>query len=253
MSNEAVVNVGEPVPATAGLSQIERVVDTFVAPTKTFKDILRSASWWLPFVLILVTSIGFVVSVDRQVGFDRVYDNILRDSPKAQDQLNQLTPEARAQRVAIAVKFTKGISYASPVVILIVIGIYSLILWAAFNFGLGATTSYPQVFAVVMYAGLPGMLLAILTILTVSFGSNVDAFNINNPVGTNLAYYMPDASLWLKALLGRLDILKLWTLALETLGMAVIAKKSITQSALIVGGFWLLVTVVSVGYAAMQS
>jgi hypothetical protein len=129
MSNEAVVNVGEPVPATAGLSQIERVVDTFVAPTKTFKDILRSASWWLPFVLILVTSIGFVVSVDRQVGFDRVYDNILRDSPKAQDQLNQLTPEARAQRVAIAVKFTKGISYASPVVILIVIGIYSLILW----------------------------------------------------------------------------------------------------------------------------
>jgi hypothetical protein len=97
------------------------------------------------------------------------------------------------------------------------------------------------------------MLLAILTILTVSFGSNVDAFNINNPVGTNLAYYMPDASLWLKALLGRLDILKLWTLALETLGMAVIAKKSITQSALIVGGFWLLVTVVSVGYAAMQS
>ncbi len=27
--------------AGPGLSQVERVVDTFVAPTKTFKDILR--------------------------------------------------------------------------------------------------------------------------------------------------------------------------------------------------------------------
>ncbi len=253
MSNDAVVNVGAPVPAATGLSQVERVVDVFVAPTKTFTDILRSASWWLPFLLIALTSFGFAYSIDRQVGFDRVYDNMLHDTPKAEDQLNQLAPDVRAQRVAMAAKITKGITYAFPVSILIALGIYSLILWAAFNFGFGAATSYPQVLAVVMYAGLPGMLLAILTIVTVSFGGNADAFDLNNPVGTNLAYYLPDASHWLKALLGRLDLLKLWTLALETLGMAVIAKKTIAQSAVIVGGFWLLVTLISVGYAAIQS
>jgi hypothetical protein len=253
MANEAVVQAGVPAPAATGLSQVERVVDTFVAPTKTFTDILRSASWWLPFVLMVLTSVGFVVSVDRQVGFDRVYDNILRESPKQEDRMNQLAPDARAQQVAIAVKFTRIISYTSPVTILAALALYALILWAAFNFGLGATTRYSQVLAVAMYAALPGMLLAILTILTVSFGGNVDAFNINNPVGTNLGYYLPDTSLWLKALLARLDILKLWTLALEVIGMAVIAKKSITQSAVIVGGFWLLVTLISVGYAAMQS
>jgi hypothetical protein len=33
----------------------------------------------------------------------------------------------------------------------------------------------------------------------------------------------------------------------------VIAKKTIAQSAVIVGGFWLLVTLISVGYAAIQS
>ncbi len=253
MSNEAVVNVAAPVPAAAGLNQVERVVDTFVAPTKTFQDILRSSSWWLPFLLILLTSALFTVSVDRQVGFDRVYDNILRESPKAQDRISQLTPEQRTAQVTIGVKFTKIISYAFPVIVLIVVAIYSLILWAAFNFGLGATTKYPQVFAVVMYAALPGMLLGILTWVTVTFGANADAFNINDPVGTNLAYYMPDASLWMKSLLGRLDILKLWTLALETVGMAVIAKKTVVQSAVVVVGFWLLITVISVGYAAMQS
>ena len=36
-----------------GLSQVERVVDTFVAPSKTFTDILRSTSWWLPFLLLV--------------------------------------------------------------------------------------------------------------------------------------------------------------------------------------------------------
>ena len=34
-------------PMGTGLSEVERVVDTFIAPTKTFTDILRSASWWL--------------------------------------------------------------------------------------------------------------------------------------------------------------------------------------------------------------
>ena len=34
--------------ASTPLTQVERVVDTFIAPAKTFHDILRSASGWLP-------------------------------------------------------------------------------------------------------------------------------------------------------------------------------------------------------------
>ena len=47
--------------AGPGLSQMERVVDTFVAPKKTFTDILRSTSWWLPFLLMVLVTLG----VDR--------------------------------------------------------------------------------------------------------------------------------------------------------------------------------------------
>ena len=42
MPEEVLAVEGKP------LSQTERVVDTFLAPTKTFADVLRSASWWLP-------------------------------------------------------------------------------------------------------------------------------------------------------------------------------------------------------------
>jgi hypothetical protein len=50
-----------------GLSQVERVVDTFIAPTKTFTDILRSTSWWLPFLLAVVVSLGVTYAIDKQV------------------------------------------------------------------------------------------------------------------------------------------------------------------------------------------
>ena len=39
MTSEYAGEAGAPAP---GLSQVERVVDTFVAPSKTFADILRS-------------------------------------------------------------------------------------------------------------------------------------------------------------------------------------------------------------------
>ena len=73
-----------------GLSQVERVVNVFVAPAKTFRDILRSASWWLPFVLLVASSLATAFVVDRKVGFDQVFENQVRQSQKAQDRLAEL-------------------------------------------------------------------------------------------------------------------------------------------------------------------
>ena len=42
------------------LSQVERVVDTFIAPRKTFTDIRRSTSWWVPWVLISIVGLALV-------------------------------------------------------------------------------------------------------------------------------------------------------------------------------------------------
>jgi hypothetical protein len=242
--------VSHPAVQPAGLSQVERVVDVFVAPSKTFTDILRSTSWWLPFVLMLVFSYASNYVIDKQVGFDRVYENQLQHSPKAEDQLNQLTPEQRAQRVSIGVKITKYTTYAIPPLLVIGFAFYALVLWGAFNFGLGAKTTFGQVFATCFYASLPYLLLNLLTIVMLYFGANAEAFDIKNPVGTNPAYYLPDASPVVRALLNRLDIIQLWTLGLTVLGMAIVARKTIMQSAILVVGWWFVVTLVSVGFAA---
>jgi hypothetical protein len=91
----------------SGLSEIERVVDTFIAPKATFKDILRSASWWLPFVLLVVSSLATAFTVERKVGFDQAYDNQVRMSPKTQERMADLTPEQKAQSAKFAIAITK--------------------------------------------------------------------------------------------------------------------------------------------------
>ena len=236
----------------SGLNQMERVVNTFVSPTATFKDILRSTSWWLPFVLLVVSSVATAFVVDRKVGFDRAFDNQVRMSQSAQERMAELTPAQKAQTVKIQVEVTKYISYGSFAMIAIFLAIYSLILWASFNVGLGASTKFGQVFAVTMYSALPYLLTALLTILALTLGGNAEGYDYKNPVGTNMGYYLPDAAPWLRGLLSAFDVVKLWSLVLQAMGMAIIAKKKIAQSAIVVGIFWLIGVVVTVAGSAFS-
>ena len=117
---------------TRGLSELERVVDTFVAPTKTFQDILRSTSWWLPFVLLVASTIGTAFMVDRKVGFDQAYQNQVHASQKLQDRMASLTPQQQAQGIKMGAMITKYASYGAFVLVMIFLAFYSLILWATF-------------------------------------------------------------------------------------------------------------------------
>ncbi len=237
MSSEMTADAGVPMAQSHGLNQVERVVDTFVAPSKTFSDILRSTSWWMPFLLMVLSICGTAWVTGHQVGWDRVYQNTISQSPKTEDRMNQMEPAQKAKAMEMGAKITAGITYALPVLFLIFYALYALIVWAAFNFGLGAKTTFGQVFAVTWYSALPYLLLGVLTILTLYFG-NTEAFDQKYPVGTNLAYFMPDASPWVRALLGQLDVIRLWGLGLMVYGMAVISKKSVMQSAVVVVTIW---------------
>jgi hypothetical protein len=236
-----------------GLSQVERVVDTFIAPTKTFTDILRSTSWWLPFLLAVIVSIGATFTIDRQVGFGRVVENVILDSPKQEEQMQSLPPDQRAARMKVMSAGYKYVSYATPVIILLISAIGALVNWASFNFGLGARTTFAQMFAVWMYASLPRLLSGLLTIVTIVFGGNTESFNLKNAVGTNPAYFMPDAAPWLKAALSFLDVIGIWNLILLVIGTSIVAKVSRGKAAAVVIGWWALVLILSVASAAMSS
>ena len=236
-----------------GLSQVERVADVFVAPSKTFADIRRNASWWLPFLLLVIVTLASAVVIDRKVGFERVAENTVHQSPKQEDALANLTPAQRAdqfRKMAVGYKFSV---YGAFVFILVFVAIVALIYWATLNFGLGAQTTYGQNFALWMYASLPKLLTGLLAIVTLLFGGTAESYNMQNPVGTNPAYYMPDTAPWLRAFLSFFDVFGLWQLVLLVIGVAVIARVSMGKAALVAVGWWVVGLVVSVGVAAAMS
>lgn len=250
MSEDAVVGGATTEP---GLSDVERVVDVFVAPSKTFTDILRSTRWWLPFVLVVLLTLGTTVVVDKHVGFSRVAEVQLQQSPKRAEQFNNLTPEQKAAQLSGMEKGYRYSSYGSFLFILIFVAIGALLYWATFNFGLGAQTTYGQMFAVWMYAGLPRMITGILSIVLLLAGVNTDSYNMQNPVGTNLAYYIPDAAPWLRTILSFFDVIGLWVLVLLIIGTAIVAKVSRQKAAVVVIGWWLFGLIVMTGIAAATS
>ncbi|WP_263382957.1 YIP1 family protein [Granulicella arctica] len=237
---------------TTGLSQLERVVDAFIAPSKTFTDILRSTAWWLPFLLsVLMTVLGAFV-IDKQVGYDTVVQNSLHDSPKQEQALAETEPKQRAVQLRLMTMSYRYTAYASPIFIILIAAVSALALWGSFNFGFGAQTTYGQMLAVWMYASLPRLLSSILMIATL-YGGNAEAFNLKNPVGTNLGFYLPDAAPWVKVLLSFVDVIGLWSLALLVIGTAIVAKVSRGKAAVVVVGWWVLILIVSVGVAVATS
>ena len=223
----------------APLSQLERIMNVFIAPAKAFADMKTNASWWAPFLIIAAVSISFAYAVDTRIGYDKVLDNTIRMQPKAQARLEQMQP---AQREATLEKQAKGyriLSYAYPAVILLQFTIISALMLATFKFGAGADITFKTAFAIVIYAGLANMVRWLLAIVALFAGFSPDGFLLENPLGTNPGFYMDAASSpTLYRLATALDIFMIWTLAITAIGFSAVSKVKRSTSMAIVFGWY---------------
>jgi Yip1 domain len=234
------------------LSQGARVANMFFTPSKSFRDISRSASWWLPFLIIVIASYTFVAVIDKKVGFDKVTENQIRLNPKRADQLDQLPADQRAKQMNMAAKFTRYISYGTPVITLIFLMVIALVLWGSYSFGAGVQVSFGKSMAVVTYANLVGIIKALLAVVAIFAGLDTDNFNIQNPVATNLGFlFDPIQHKVLYSLGSSIDIVNLAVMALVALGFTYITKVKRGTSFAIVFGWWILVTLLGVAAAAI--
>lgn len=233
------------------LSEGQRVVDTFVAPSKTFTDILRKSSWWGPLIILILMSIVFSFAVQQKVGWEKAFENNIHQNPKQEEKFAQMQPEQLASAKAISAKITAGISYAYWVLILIFTAIFALLVWATVNFGFGGSAKYGQVFAVYMYANLVINIKYILATIALFAGLSADSFLQQNPVGTNIGFYLSsDAPKWLTALTTHIDIFEIWSVILCVIGIGIVAKVKRSTAAVVVVGWWLLVILIITGAAA---
>ena len=218
-----------PMPSEAaqsGLSEAQRLVDVFVAPSKTFQDIRRKSNWWVPWVIIGIFALTVAVVVTNKIDLRQMIREQIANSPQAQ-AFENLPKDQQEQRMAIAEKIGKGFAYAAPVLILISGLIAAAVLMAAFNFGFGAEIPYTRSLAIVFYSWLPGIITAALTLVTVSMASDMEGRNPRNLVATNPGYFMDyhSASKFLYGMASSLDVITIWTIVLLGIGFKVNSAK----------------------------
>lgn len=235
------------------LSEWERVGDTYVAPSKTFENIRRKSTWWLPFLLLAVISIAFAYAVDQEVGFEKVAETSVSQSSQAQERLASLPDAQRARTIQTIAATTRVFTYLSPVFSLLVALGAAAILMMSFNFGLGSEARFAQYLAVYMYASLPMAIKYVLAIITLFAGVSTDQFDLRNPVGTNIGFYLSsDLPLWLRTLFSSVDIFTIWTVVLLVVGCSIVARVKRGSAAAIVVGWWLLMILGFTVSAAVQ-
>jgi hypothetical protein len=225
-------------PEAAPLSEGARIVNTFIAPSKTFSDLRRSASWWAPWLLISVCALAFVYSMDRQVTFDQITRNEIARSPRA-DQFDKLPADQQAKQIRFTTNIIRYLSYGIPVAILFYFAITSLALWVTFKLA-GANVAYKTAYATVFYAALPGVIGSILGTVAMFAGVNPEGFNVNNPVATNPAYFMdPTTNKFLYGMASAFDVIAIWTIVLLGIGFSTNSKVKRSTAIIIVAAWYL--------------
>ncbi|HET6207155.1 MAG TPA: YIP1 family protein [Terracidiphilus sp.] len=240
----------------AGLSQWQRVTNTFTAPSKTFEDIKRGPrSWWLPFLLMVILGYVFFFVVNSKIGMQTVTENQIRLDPKAEERMAQLTPEQRETQMKFSVYFTEGVFLGNPAVLLIIVSVGSLVLWGTVNFVFGGKASFGAVFAAWMFASLPSLIKTLLGIIVIYAGTAPETFNIRNFAPTNLGAFLnpAEANKVLYSLATSLDIITLWCCVLMGIGISIVAGIKRSSGYIAVFGWWAIMILGGAIFAAVTS
>jgi Yip1-like protein len=233
------------------LTEVERVVDTFIAPSKTFTDIRRNTSWWVPWLLMSVFGLAMVFVVDKKVGLDTASENQIRLNPKQWDKIDQMSPADKAKALQLGTTITRYAAYTSPLLTIIFVGIMAGLLMATFNFGLGAEVKFMQAMAISMYAFLPTIIKSLIAIAVVAAGG-AEGFTFANPVASNLSGLIdPTSSPFLYSLFTSIDAFSIWTLVLTGIGYSCITRVKRGTCMGVIFGWWAIVSLVVAGFKAL--
>lgn len=239
-----------PFPQPRGYGQISRVTDLFRSPSRLFADVRRSTSWWLPFVLTVICSLTMTLSAVSRVGFRQMAVNTMKADPGTAILLEPSTPADQRQQAIDTTETTLKVSAAAtPLLILLYNALYALVLWGGLNV-LGGRADFASVFTVLLYADLIQDVRAILGTAVLRLVPDANTFNMQNPFGSNIGYYLPTNFLpWARTLLETMDLLTIWYLALIALGCSIVGRINRGAARSLVFGIWLAIVAVRVTWA----
>jgi len=215
-------------PQPAGMSEIARLTGVFFEPGKTFADVARRPTWLVPMLLSVLFGLIYCVVVGQRIGWDNVAQQ------QMEMRMAKMTPEQRAQAAQgaeLSKKITPIIAYSAAVVgPAIAYLIAALVLLGIVAGIFSAPVKFKQVFAIMCYAGMVGVLQAVLMIVVVFLKKNPADFDIQHPLAFNLGALMdPNGpNKFLYTLASSIDVFSIWRILLVAVGLKAAAGKKLS-------------------------
>lgn len=241
-----------PEPAGPGLSEPQRLVNIFIAPKKTFEDLKRNPSWWVPWLISAIFALAAAFVIVQKVDLPRLAQHRLEQSQFGQRQLEQASPADRERILRVQTTSLKVVFFVRPIFGLIFGLIIAAVLMAVFNFLLAAEVSFQRAMAIVFYGSLPGLLKTVLVCLSLLFSADPGGMDPDiNPVATNPGFFMdPQNGKFLYYLASGVDVIAIWIVVLLAIGFATVSNnKKLTIGTAITTMFTIYAILTLVGAA----
>ncbi|HSB11079.1 MAG TPA: Yip1 family protein [Blastocatellia bacterium] len=249
-----------PPEEPARLGPVSRLTGTLLSPGETFADVNRKPTWLAPMIIAIATVIAGSLFFSWRVKPD--WDQVIRTQIKKQvDRSGQtLTEEQMQQRVNIGKTIAKFIpiigAVFTPIVFLAVAGVFALGLMF-----IQAKATFRKILSVVAWSWAATALVQTIVTMAALMIRDEESLRSLDPsqpgaiVPTNVAAFLSsETSGVIKSIAGSLDVFSIWFLILLSIGFAAIAgSRKITagKTATVVFGFWIVVVLIKVGWAAV--
>jgi hypothetical protein len=237
----------------ASISPFGRIIGVFFSPKATFEDIARKPSWILPASIILILSLIGVTALNQHFNWRQYIAQQMEKNPRTA----QLSDEQKQQQIEGGAKYAPIAATVSAVLLPIVaLSLIALILMGAYNLMAGVGVSFSTSFAIVSHALVPPTIVSTLLFLLILFLKPPGTFDLDNPIATNLAAFLPeDSAKWLVALAKNIDLLEFWKLMLLAIGFAVVNPRKLKggKAFTIVASVFLAYVVIRTGLAFIFS
>ena len=208
------------------MSELSRLIGVFFEPKKAFVDIAERPRWVVPTLILILSSIVFLYTFNTHVGWETYLHRVMDNNPRVQ----QLPPEQQQNAFNLQLRIVPAFAYVGavlglPLTFLIAAGIALGIIRGL----LGVPIRFAQAFAVMCYASLPRVVLAVLSDV-VMFLKNPEDFDLQNPFFSNPGALMDPlkSSKFLYTLASAFDVFTIWVLLLMALGLKAAGGKRLS-------------------------
>lgn len=225
-----------------------RIAGVLFAPAETFTGIARRPDILWPLLLILI--IGYISTALVMPKMDLGAITAAR-AEQMRKQNTNMSDEQVAQMERITAASVKVFGWIGPLIGVVWYAIVAGVLLLAFRL-FGREGTYKQAFSVTLYAWIPLVLFGVIMTIVIVARGTFDPTTAATIVKSNPAFLvdMKEQPV-LFSLLTSFDLFTIWTIALLSIGFAMVSKTSKAKAAAIVVSLWIAMIVVKVGFAAI--